>query len=148
MAKERVVMQEMGDEIAKQAQQRLGRPLKVLRVEEGLIFEHRKASHFLAEIDLRSGRFTVPVTAEFLDHPEYDGEELVEHAMELLRPRLEMYRQRGYRLRESEWQPGRDNSTYGEEKVPVFVAYVERRIEDPEEVIDELAWLLERLGDR
>lgn len=135
-------------EVMEKVRKRLGPKLKLIRVGDGLIFEHRNAGYFLAEVDLKGAKITVPVTAEFRDHPEYEGEELVEHAMEVLRPRLKMYARRGYRVREVEWQPGYSSSSYDERRVPAFVAYIERDLEDWEELYEELPWLLERLPEK
>ena len=136
------------DQIVEAIRRRIDHGLRIVRVEDGLIFEHRNATHFLAEVNLCHARLTVPVTAEFIDHPDYTEDELVEHAMELLGPRLERYRQRGYHLRETDWQPGYRSATYDETKVPVFIAFVDRQLEDWEELYQELAWLLEQLPQR
>lgn len=122
--------------------------LEIHRVEDGLIIEHRNASHFVAEIDLRSARLTIPVTAEFHNHLEYDGDELVDRALDQLEPRLRRYVGRGYRIRETEFQPGSGSRQYEKVQIPVFVAYLDRQIEDRDELFDELDWLLERLPDK
>ena len=141
-------MMDSRDEIVQRVRERLNHGMRILRVEDGLIFEHRNASYFLAEVDLRAAKITVPVTAEFRDHPDYTEDELVEHAMDVLRPRLRCYRDRGYRIREMEWQPGYRSASYDQTKVPVFVAFVERELDDWEELYEELPWLLERLPVR
>ena len=138
-------MERMQSELSKLARQRIGNGLQIIRVEDGLIFEHRNASHFLAEIDLRATKITVPVTAEFRDHPEYDGDELVERGLEAIAPSLEKYRQRGYEVRETEFQPAYNAPVHGEADVPIFIAYVERHLEGKGELLDELPWLLEQL---
>ena len=138
-------MERMQSELSKLATQRIGNGLRIIRVEDGLIFEHRNASHFLAEIDLRATKITVPVTAEFRDHPEFDEEQLVERGLEAIAPSLEKYHQRGYEVRETEFQPAYDAPVHGEADVPIFIAYVERRLDGEQELLDELPWLLEQL---
>ncbi len=136
------------DEIVDRLRKRLNHGMRIIRVEDGLIFEHRNATHFLAEIDLQGGKITVPVTADFRDHPDYTEDEIVEHAMEVLRPRLRLYRDRGYRIRETDWQPGYRSATYDGTKIPVFIAFVEKDLDGREQLYAELAWLLEQLPDR
>lgn len=129
------------------ARERFRRGLRVIRVEDGLIFEHRNATHFLAEVDLRKPEITVPVPAEFRDHPEYSEDEIVDHAMNILRPRLRKYRNRGYEIREIEFQPAA-SSPYEETNVPIFVAFLERSLGDEDELLAELDWLLAQLPDK
>ena len=138
-------MQKLREEVARRAREKIGNGLRIIQVENGLIFEHRNASHFVAEINLENPCITVPVTAEFRDHPDYDEEQLVDRAMELLRPRLREYHRRGYDIRETDFQPGYDAAGYGDHSVPVFIAFVQRWLDDDEELFDELSWLLERL---
>lgn len=120
--------------------------LEIIRIDNALILEHRNASHFLAELDMSTARLTVPVTAEFRDHPEYDGHRLVDRAMEVLEPRIRHYVRRGYHVRETEFLPGAAQpSNYEKPPVPTFVAYLDRRIDDVDELPDELEWLLGQL---
>ena len=127
-----------------------GGQLQLWRVGEGVIIDHRDARHFLAVISLRQPKISVPVSAEFCHHPEYGGEELVDKAMETLRPRLQTYRNRGYALREVEWSPAASpvTSTYSNWQVPMVVAYMEQGFENWDQVVDELPWLVERLARR
>ena len=141
-------MQETRKQVETRVRERLNGKMKILRVEDGLIFEHRNARHFLAEIDLRGRRLTVPLSADFLDHPDWEDEELVEQAMKVLRPRLQRYHRRGYRIREMEWQPGYQSPTYDEHQRPIFLAYLERELDDWDELFEELPWLLEQLPER
>ena len=136
------------EEVMRSVRERLGRGMKIVRVGDGLIFEHRNAAYFLAEVDLKAAKISVPVTAEFRDHLEYDGDELISHAMDELKPRLDIYAERGYRIREVEWQPAQRVSSYDDRNIPVFVAFVERELEDWDELFEELIWLLDRLPQR
>lgn len=120
--------------------------LEIIRVDDALILEHRNASHFLAELDTSTARLTVPVTAEFRDHPEYDGHQLVDRAMEVLKPRIRHYVRRGYHVRETEFLPGAtEPSAYDKPPIPTFIAYLDRRLDDADELPDELEWLLDQL---
>lgn len=141
-------MKEKQTRIEEHARQRFGRGLEIYRVGNGLIFEHRNASHFVAEIDLAASKISVPVTIEFPDHPDYSEDEIVDHAMEQLRPRLRDYRERGYRVRESEFQPADPGEPQREASTPIFVAYVERKLDGEDDLFDELACLIERLPEK
>lgn len=138
-------MERKQSRIEKRARKHFNNGLQIYTVEDGLIFEHRNASHFVAEIDLRGSKISVPLTAEFRDHPDYTEDELVEHAMEQLRPLLKRYRQRGYQLRETDFQPAQPGMSYRESNIPIFVAFVERHLQGEEELFEELNWLLEQL---
>ena len=141
-------MLQVADEIVAQAQKRVGRPLKIVRVEDGLIFEHRNALYFVAEIDLSASHIAVPLAVDFPEHPDYEGEELVDHAMAQLKPRLRSYYERGYRLRETESRPSHNGGSYDEDNTATFIAFVERPIDDWKQIADELVWLIDRLPDR
>lgn len=141
-------MKDRSDQLASQTKKRLGPSVQVRRVKQGLIFKHRNAQYFLAEVDLEDERLTVPVATEFSDHPDCEGDELVALAMKELKPRLQMYRDRGYRLRETEWRPAQPGGSYDENKVPVFVAFMDRPIGDWSQLDEELTWLLDQLTVR
>ena len=140
-------MRQTREQVETQVRERLNHGMKIIRVEDGLIFEHRNARHFLAEVDLKGSKITVPISADFVDHPDFTDEELVDQAMKVLRPRLERYYGRGYRIREMEWQPGYQSHTYNEHQRPIFMAFVERELADWDELFDELPWLLEQLPE-
>lgn len=142
---ERCAMKRTRSRVERRARQKFNSGLQIISVEDGLIFEHRNASHFVAEINLRAEKISVPVTATFSDHPDYDEDEIVEHAMEELRPRLRRYRERGYRIRETEFQPAQVDNQYREGSVPIFIAFVQRDLEGEEDLYNELDWLLEQL---
>lgn len=141
-------MKDIQQDVVSRVRDRIDGGLTIRRVGDGLIFEHRNATHFVAEVDLHGAKITVPVIAEFSDHPDWSDDELVDHAMDVLRPRLKMYRQQGYRIREMEWQPGYQSPTYNEHQIPIFVAYLERELTDWEELYEELPWLLGKLATR
>lgn len=141
-------IRETRNQVETRVRNRLNHGMKIVRVEDGLIFEHRNARHFLAEVDLRASKISVPISADFPDHPDWKDDELIDAAMEVLRPRLESYHRRGYRIREMEWQPGYQSPTYDEHQRPIFVAYLERKLEDWDELFDELPWLLRQLPQR
>lgn len=141
-------MLKVQEEIVNLARQSLNHGLSIKRVEDGLIFKHRNAAHFVAEVNLRTARLTVPLTAEFLDHPGYSEDELVEHALQELGPSLTDYKARGYQLREMEWRPAHQSEAYDESQIPIFVAFMERQLEDWDELFEELPWLIDRLPQR
>ena len=138
-------MQKLRERVARRIRGRLNGGLEIVRIEDGLIFDHRNASHFVAEVNLRHNRITVPVVAEFRDHPDYGEDELVEKAMDVLEPRLRMYHRRGYRLRETDFQPGYKANGYADHPVPIFIALIDQTVDNDEELDAEIAWLLEQL---
>ena len=138
-----------GPEWIDDVQRQWGMRLSLKRVGQGLIVGHRNARHFVAGISLKTPRVSVPLSAEFSHHRDYGEEQLLDEAMARLRPRLAIYRERGYGLREVEWCPvPPGGGGYSCWQVPMVVVYMERTFEGWEEVVDELPWLVSRLTHR
>lgn len=126
----------------------LGPKFDIQTINGGLSFEYSKARLKLAEFDLESSEIAIPIEAEFADQPQLSGAELETKAMELLRPRVEAYQRRGYEFRDMKKQPGQKPQLYDEDKIPVVVVYLERTLDDRDDLCEELFWLVEQLPDR
>ncbi len=126
----------------------LGPKFDIQTINGGLSFEYSKARLKLAEFDLESSEISIPIEAEFPDQPQLSGTELETKAMELLRPRVEIYQRRGYDFRDMKKQPGQKPQLYDEGKIPVVVVYLKRTLDDREALSQELLWLVEQLPDR
>lgn len=127
-------------------QEKLGSTYKILRRNGAMIVEHNRARHYVAEVDLTTNHISLPLETEFPDHPRCQGDELTRKAMELLESRIEIYRDRGYEIREVEQQPGYETEMYDEDKIPVVVVYMARQLSSKDQLFDELPWLVEQLA--
>lgn len=128
-----------------QARRRLGRHLRITHLEQGLIFNHRNALYFLAQLDRWASHLAVPLAVEFPDHPDDTGDALLDRAMDNLSPRLRDYYRRGYRLRETEWRPRGPHGAYREDRAPTVIVFVDRPMTADDDIIAELIWLIARL---
>lgn len=136
------------DRSADELKESLGNAFEVQEVDGKMVIDHIKARTYLAEYDPVAKEIRVALMASFADQPDLEGKDLEEAGREALRPRIRDYKAHGYREESLEKRPAQVEEAYDGNDVPVTVVYMERELQDGEDLREEVAWLVEQLPER